>query len=153
MARRDDSAGEQPDSGGTSPLPVESAGEGGPLPAGPDQPGLEEFEVDAARTDADEPRSDDQPSLRPVDWDGSSSRVWDSRHGGAVTNQLFAEQSEKWSEELLQRLRRERQEAEREARGRRPSDENLSVRKARDSELDRLGEPDAGGSAGGDRGD
>ncbi|MCM3882894.1 hypothetical protein [Frankia sp. R82] len=128
------------------------------MPAGPDQSGLEEFDVDAARTDADAPGGDGRPLLRPVDWDGSSSRVWDARHGNDVTNQLFAEQSEKWSEELLQRLRRERQEAEREARDRRPSEEDLSARRARESELDRLLRPDAGesgagGSDGGDRGD
>ncbi|MCK9876760.1 hypothetical protein MXD59_13390 [Frankia sp. Ag45/Mut15] len=68
-----------------------------------DAPGSEAKVLDGSST-----------SLRPVDWDGGSSRIWDSRHGNDVTNQLAAEADERWSEEILQQLREERQETERE---------------------------------------
>ncbi|MCK9923646.1 hypothetical protein MXD61_17520 [Frankia sp. AgPm24] len=107
MTRPDDLPGEQANSVEASSLPGAPDGTGSARLARLDDPERDE-------PDAGAPSRDRGASLRPVDWDGSSSRVWDARRGNDVTNQLAAEADERWSEEILQQLREEQQEAERE---------------------------------------
>ncbi len=76
-----------------------------------DAPAENQPDPDPAADDSDAGRSTPtprpDPPLRPVDWDGSASRVWNSRATDQRMDEVARRQEAEWGQESLDRMKRE----------------------------------------------